>query len=91
MKLKDIPLSLEELTDETATTISGGVGVFEGAIVIPWTPPNKSAKVPFNVFSSDSSKSNRSDESESPEETIQQASEDIELGRDWVKTVKNAF
>ncbi|MFQ4143032.1 hypothetical protein [Chlorogloeopsis sp. ULAP02] len=91
MTLKDISLSIEELTDETATTISGGVGVFEGAIVIPWTPPKNSPKVPFNVFSSGLSKSSQADESESPEETIQQASEDIELGRAWVKTVKNAF
>ncbi|RUR73043.1 hypothetical protein ACF3DV_03620 [Chlorogloeopsis fritschii PCC 9212] len=91
MNLKDIPLSLEELTDETATTISGGVGVFEGAIVIPWAPPKNKAKVPFDLFSNGSGKSNQADESENPEETIQQASEDIELGRNWVKTVKNAF
>jgi hypothetical protein len=91
MNLKDIPLSLEELTDETATTISGGVGVFEGAIVIPWAPPKNSAKAPFDVFSNGSSKSNQADDSESPEETIQQATEDIELGRAWVKAVKNAF
>lgn len=78
MRLQHIPLSLEELTDEAAATISGGVGI----------SAKNSYRSPFDKYFSGSS---TGDDTEITEESIQQASETIQGTEALAKTLKSLF
>ncbi len=78
MRLQHIPLSLEELTDEAAATISGGVGI----------SAKNSYRSPFDKYLSGS---NTGDDTESTEENLQQASKTIQGTEALAKTIKNLF
>lgn len=78
MRLQHIPLSLEELTDEAAATISGGVGI---------STKNTYRSVLDKYFGGSSTE----DDTESTEESIQQASEAIQGTEALAKTFKSLF
>ncbi|KOP27423.1 hypothetical protein AMR41_05355 [Hapalosiphon sp. MRB220] len=83
MSLQYIPLTLEELTDETAATISGGFGIFDLQ-----TSANNGYRSPFDKYLRGS---NTGDDTESTEENLQQASNSIQGTEALAKTIKILF
>ncbi len=79
MKLQDSFLIVEELKDESAETISGGVSTPQ----LPTFPTN----LPFNPFANQAS----TEPEESPEQSIRQASGEIQQAKNLFKLVKSAF
>jgi|UPI0003605286 hypothetical protein len=79
MKLQDSFLTLEELKDESAETISGGVSTPQ----LPTFPTN----LPFNPFANQGSTAAE----ESPEQSITKASGEIREAKSLLRLVKSAF